>query len=250
VIVVTGARGSIGTALMGNLRDSGEETVIGFDIEDWDIRRPYRNPMLDQNVTMQDFDPRLVYHLAASKDAPEGEKDPKQELETNATGTLEVLKRWPRAQVVLASTCKACDPETAYGASKLIAERLVLNAGGSVARFHNVIETRKNVFEQWRALPEDASLPVAPCHRHFIHLADAVRLLRCVPLLPPGRYLLQPGPLRWMPDVAREAYPGRKWHYIEPRRGDRIREPMVATHERISPTVFDGILRVESRHDA
>lgn len=253
MIVVTGARGSIGTALMTSLRASAAlsgETVIGFDIEDWDIRRPYRNPMQDQNVTMQDFDPRLVFHLAASKDAPEGERDPQQVLETNAVGTLEVLKRWPNAQVVLASTCKACQPETAYGASKLLAERLVLNAGGSVARFHNVRETRGNVFEQWRALPPDASLPVTTCYRYFIGIEDAVRLLRTVPLLRPGRYMLNPGPLRWMPDVAQEEYPDRPRHQIEPRRGDRIREPLFADHESAHETTSGGIWRVESPHDA
>lgn len=250
MIVVTGARGSIGTALMGNLRDSGEETVIGFDIEDWDIRHPYRNPMLDQNVTMQDFDPRLVFHLAASKDAPAGEKDPQRVLETNAVGTQRVLDRWPNAKVVLASTCKACDPETAYGASKLIAERLVLNAGGSVARFHNVRETRGNVFRQWEALPADAPLPVTPCWRHFIGLEQAVDLLRAVATLPPGRYMAAPGPARWMMDVARDLYPGRDAYFIEPRRGDRRSEPVCAASETLLPTDFSGIIKVVGQHDA
>lgn len=248
MIVVTGARGSIGSSLYGALRRT-PETVVGLDIEDWDIRRPYVNPMSEQNVQMRDFDPRLVYHLAASKDAPEGEIDPQKVLDVNATGTSEVLRRWPRAQVIMASTCKACDPETAYGASKLIAERLVLNAGGSVARFHNVRETSGNVFQQWAALPADESLPVTSCHRYFIHIEDAVRLLQSVALLAPGRYLLHPGKAHWMPNVARETYPGRPWHYIPARRGDRIREPLVARREHTESTVFPGILKVTGPHD-
>jgi FlaA1/EpsC-like NDP-sugar epimerase len=32
---------------------------------------------------------------------------------------------------VIASTCKAADPMTVYGASKLIAERIVLNAAAA-----------------------------------------------------------------------------------------------------------------------
>ncbi len=234
---------------MTALRRNGTE-VIGFDVEDWDIRRPYVNEMAAQNVTMTDFDPALVYHLAASKDAPEGERDPQRVLDVNATGTSEVLKRWPSARVILASTCKACDPETAYGASKLIAERLVLNAGGSVARFHNVRETRGNVFEQWAALPEDAPLPVTPCWRYFISVKEAVSLLLNVALLPPGRYLRDPGRPYWMPDVARQTYPGRPWHLVDPRRGDRIREPLVADHEKLTATQFRDIVRVESPHDA
>jgi FlaA1/EpsC-like NDP-sugar epimerase len=236
VIVVTGADGSIGKALLAAV-----PSAVGIDIGDWDITQPRRNEIEAQ--------PTLVFHLAASKDAPSGERDPEHVARVNVLGTQNVLDRWPDATVIMASTCKACDPETAYGASKLIAERMVLNRGGSVARFHNVIETSGNVFAQWRAIPGPESLPVTSCHRYFIHLEDAIFLLQAVALMEPGRYLLHPGRARWMPDMVKEYHPGRRWHYIDARRGDRIREPLVATHEKTAPTEVDGILRVTSYHD-
>ncbi len=162
-------------------------------------------------------------------------------------GTQNVLSRWPNARVILASTCKACDPETAYGSSKLIAERMVLNAGGSVARFHNVIETRGNVFEHWDSL--EGPLPVTPCRRYFIHLEDAVRLLQTVAVLPPGRYMIDPGEQRWMHDIASQFYPDAEQVPMEPRRGDRIREPYVAFNEFTMKTDFPFIYEIVNTHD-
>lgn len=191
-----------------------------------------------------------MFHLAAAKDAPEGEVDPETTFRVNALGTQHVLDRWPYARVILASTCKACDPETVYGASKLIAERLVLNAGGWVARFHNVRETRGNVFQQWAALPADASLPVTRCYRYFISIDQAVDLLLTVPRLPSGRYMTDPGRLRSMSDVAAETYPDRPQHWITRRRGDRAVEPLHASHERLSfGWADDDIWQIRSHHD-
>lgn len=241
MIVVTGARGSIGSALMERLPDA-----IPIDIEDWDIRDPIPWRLLN-------LKPDIIFHLAASKDAPEGEVDPVRVMETNVVGTHHVLQAWPQARVILASTCKACAPETAYGASKLMAERIVLNAGGSVARFHNVRETQGNVFEKWAALPPEASLPVTSCHRYFIGIDQALDLLQLVATLPPGRYMTDPGSPRFMPDIAEATYPGRPWHFIDRRRGDRIREPMHAPHEVLQDagavTTTNGIYRVVSPHD-
>ncbi len=242
-IVVTGAKGSIGRALLAALP---KDVAQGIDIEDWDITEP--RPFANETEAR----PVLVYHLAASKDAPEGELDPEKVLRTNALGTANVLARWPTSKVILASTCKACDPETAYGASKLIAERMVLNAGGSVARFHNVIETSGNVFEKWRKIPEGEPLPVTFCHRYFIHIQQAVDLLMAVSMLPPGRYFTDPGPGRWMPDVVKEYYPGREWVSIERRRGDRIREPLLARNESVDmewTPLTPGLRRINNSHD-
>lgn len=220
--------------------------AIGLDVEHWDIRWPFPG-WIDQ------FDPSIVFHLAASKDAPEGEKDPEKVMQVNALGTYHVLDRWPKARVILASTCKAASPETAYGASKLLAERMVLNRGGSVARFHNVRQTQGNVFEQWAALPEDASIPVTPCYRYFIDIDQALDLLQLVALMPPGRYMTDPGPIKSMKEVARETYPGRVMRFVPARRGDRIREPLHAGHEKLERAgkVSDtnGIYRIVSPHD-
>lgn len=240
-VLVTGAAGSLGSALVPVFRRGGP--VAGFDVDGMDVRDSERVA-----IAFHSWCPSLVFHLAAVKHAPDGETDPAAFAATNVGGTANVLEAAEKAgaRVILASSCKACDPETVYGASKLIAERMVLNAGGSVARFFNIPESSGNVFELWRSLPPDEPIPVTPCTRYFQSLDRAVGLLLAVVSLPAGRYCVDPGPARRMTDVATDLYPGRRQRDIPPRRGDRLNEPLCASHERLSGT---GILKIESPYD-
>lgn len=228
---VTGAAGSIGAALMQRL-----DHAVGTDIET-DVTLPLEAP---PGTT-------ICFHCAGAKHAPEGERHPFDVARTNIQGTHNVLETG--VPVVVASTCKAADPETAYGASKLIAERMVLNAGGWVARFHNVKQTSGNVFEIWESIPASDPIPVTPCWRYFIDLDQAVELMLMLPTLPPGRYAVDPGSPVWIPDLARRLHPDRPQQAIPERRGDRGREPFVAHHEVVT-RVGGNILRIESKHDA
>lgn len=148
-----------------------------------------------------------------------------------------------------ASTCKACDPETVYGASKLLAERMTLNAGGTVVRFFNVRESSGNVFRIWERVPDGDPLPVADAWRYFISLEAAAQLVVDAIGLPAGRFMVDPGAPRWMPDVAAEEYPGREQAWMPLRRGDRRREPLHARCEAVSRDE-SGYLRVANAHDA
>src|ERR1051326_1453551 len=117
-VLITGARGSLGVALAARLPGA-----VRTDRDDMDVRS------LTQIWRVFDREqPTLVYHLAGAKHAPEGELDPWMVAETNIVGTRNILEAAGHVggRVVTASTCKACDPETVYGASKLIAERMTL----------------------------------------------------------------------------------------------------------------------------
>lgn len=246
-MLVTGAAGSIGAAVMGELDVLGVE-CLGVDVGEMDVRDPYVT-----HGVVSEFRPDVIFHLAAAKHAPEAEIDPVLTVDVNVGGTRNVLEAAGEvgARVVTASTCKACDPETVYGASKLIAERMTLNAGGSVARFFNVPESSGNVFEVWRQVPEGEPLPVMDAWRYFITLEQAVDLLLWCAHAPAGRYMADPGEARWMPDVAAEVWPGRSRVMVSRRRGDRAREPFVARSE-TGVRLLDGaegVWRVVCAHD-
>jgi FlaA1/EpsC-like NDP-sugar epimerase len=243
-VLVTGAAGSIGAAVAWMLREAGIDT-LGTDVDELDVRRAR-----SVAATLASFRPGVVFHLAGAKHAPHGEVDPLEVMEVNAIGTANVVSsaRMLGARVVTASTCKACDPETAYGASKLLAERLTLAQGESVARFYNVVETAGNVFELWSSLPAEEPLPVTECRRFLVSLAEAAALTVWAAVLPPGRYTIDPGAPRWMEEVAHALYPDRELRWVEARRGDRLEEPRHARSERLE-TVGHRLERVWSPHD-
>jgi FlaA1/EpsC-like NDP-sugar epimerase len=238
-ILVTGAKGSIGSALLEHIK------AVATDVDSLDVR--------DGNAVRAMFSseqPEVILHLAAAKSAPDGERDPMSALEINVLGTRNVLAHAPSGcRVVTASTCKSCEPETAYGASKLVAERVTLNAGGAVARFYNVVESSGNVFELWGQMAADEPLPVTPCRRYFISLAEAVSLMLWTAIMPPARYGFDPGSAREMRDVAADLYPGRALHSVPARRGDRLVEPLAARHEHVENSAVAGLLRIVGAHD-
>lgn len=247
-MLVTGASGSIGAAVCGLLHQANV-TTFASDVADYQRHLDVRDPAACRRWA-QSTTPTVVLHLAAAKHAPEGELDPHATVAVNVTGTRNMLDAASLvgARVVTASTCKAADPETVYGASKLIAERMTLNAGGSVARFFNVRESSGNVFEIWRRIPVEEPLPVTPCWRFFISVDEAAALLLWAAVLPAGRYTADPGNPRYMPDLAAELYPERGLLMVDARRGDRRREPFKAACETALP-VRPGVLQVQSPHD-
>jgi FlaA1/EpsC-like NDP-sugar epimerase len=229
-ILITGANGSIGRAVSQHLSKHGIESIC-TDLHNLDVTN--FSTVLD---SLNRFEPDFIFHLAAAKHAPEGETDPVYTYTVNTIGTNNILKCAWRAKVVFASTCKACNPETVYGASKMISERMTLNAGHNVARFYNVVETSENVFETWAALPPEEPILYTDCYRYFISLREAVGLVLVSAVLPRGRYAVNPGESRHMKDIADALYPDRKRVQMERRRGDRIREPRKAHEEEIRPT--------------
>jgi FlaA1/EpsC-like NDP-sugar epimerase len=246
-VLITGAEGSIGSAVAEIIGEAAE--VIATD-------KHSGNPAVDVRVesdvaaAFKEARPEVIFHLAAAKSAPDGERDPMSALEVNVLGTRNVLAHAPEGcHVITASTCKACEPETAYGASKLVAERVTLNAGGSVARFYNVVESSGNVFEIWEQLDPNEPIAVTPCRRYFISLAEAVSLVVWTAILPPARYGFDPGKPREMHDVAADLYPGRTLHSVPPRRGDRIVEPLAARHEQVEQDARPSLLRIVGAHD-
>lgn len=236
-ILITGAAGSLGTAAARHLHGHGIG-VLTTDIAELDVT----DAVAVSGFTRK-FDPTLILHLAGAKHAPEGETDPLEVTRVNTLGTANVLATGVRT--VLASTCKACNPQTAYGASKLIAERMTLNAGGSVARFFNVIETSGNVFEIWERA--DGPLPVSKCWRYFITRDEAVLLLLHA-ATHDGRWIIDAGSPQYIPDVAGAAHPGRATVEVPARRGDRLVEPLHADHENLT-TAIGPFRRVVSPHD-
>jgi FlaA1/EpsC-like NDP-sugar epimerase len=237
-ILITGARGSIGSALVERLSAAGV-AAVATDLDTLDVTCAETVASVIRHHA-----PTLVIHLGAIKHVDESEDVPNAAVKTNVLGTMHLLSELAeRARLVSVSTCKACNPETVYGASKLLTERLTLNVGGTVARLYNVVETAGNVFEIWTALPVEAPVPATRCVRYFISREEAVAVVLWAAVLPSGVYTIDPGTPRSLTDVARSLFPTRAIVEIPPRAADRHAEPRVATNEAIEPVV-QGIERI------
>lgn len=244
-IVVIGASGSIGKAIetYGHKYD----IEISQGVEYLDITDEYQ-----VKYVLGKSKPRVIINLAGAKHAPEGEHTTWETLQINTIGVHNLIKHKSKGcRIIQASTCKACNPETAYGASKLLAERMVLNDGGTVVRYYNVIETQGNVFEIWKEQAQIGTIKVVEkCQRYFITLAEAAGLTIAAISLPPGRYGINVNEPINMMKVAKALYPDTQKTIIEPRRGDRVIEKLHGSSEAFGKTFYDGaIVKIENYHD-
>jgi FlaA1/EpsC-like NDP-sugar epimerase len=251
-ILITGANGSIGSRLIERFKNMNVD-FLSTDIEGNHV---YLDVTLPENVkdVLNFYSPDIIINIAGAKHAPEGEHETWKTLSINTIGTKNLIDYSnPDTKIILTSTCKSCNPETVYGASKLIAERMVLNHGGSIARFFNVVETQGNVFEIWDNIEDNGNIKVAAvCKRHFISLDEATGLLICISSLSESgcRYIVNSPIFREMTDIADALYEKRDKTIIQPRRGDRVEEKFLSSNESIEKYIFnDSIIKIKNTHD-
>jgi len=126
--------------------------------------------------------PRFVFHTAAFKHLPLLEEQPFAAIENNVFATQTVIEEAAKhgVRVVLLSTDKAVEPTSVMGATKNIAEQVVLRGGGSVVRLANVLGSRGSVSELFTAqIISGGPLTVTDreAQRFFITVSEAVELL-------------------------------------------------------------------------
>ena len=248
-VLITGANGSIGTDLIRRLRELGMD-YLATDIEG---KHEYMDVTDFQQVlgVVNKYQPDFIINIAGAKHAPEGEHETWKTLSINTIGTKNLIDACgSRTKVILTSTCKSCNPEIVYGASKLIAERMTLNSGGSVARFFNVVETSGNVFEIWDKVEDGQPIKVAvECGRHFISVREATGLIMFCMDSRSGKYIVNSPELRRMDVVAEALYPEREKVIIQRRRGDRLEERFKGTAEEPIFCMDNAVIKLSSNHE-
>lgn len=254
-ILITGANGSLGHGIREFLYSNKVVcNIINTDILLYpqDKSWKYLDVTNFDNVDLiVDNNIDIIFHFAADKHAPKGELTPETTISINIEGTTNILKCVSDSdtKIVLASTCKSCNPETIYGSTKLIAERLVLNAGHNVARYYNVVQSSDNVFEIWDKIKDPSKHKVMPCNRYFISIDEAVALTLFAGMSESGRYTISPGESRYMVDLHFDLY-GVDGDAEFPRRGDRVSELRHSTSESIVDINSYPFEKILSEHDA
>lgn len=149
-----------------------------------DLRNPSR---LEKAI--QTFKPDVIFHAAAHKHVPLMEIHPSEAITSNIQGTQNLLNlatRYGIQHFVMVSTDKAVNPTSIMGATKRIAEMLVLQAAKvhgysyTVVRFGNVLGSRGSVIPTFKRQIE-AGGPITITHpdicRYFMTIPEAVNLV-------------------------------------------------------------------------
>lgn len=206
VVLVSGAGGSIGSELCRQilrfeprllvLYDAGEENLYAIEM---DLRHQYDftryvavlghvqdRELLD--TVFARYNPQVVFHAAAYKHVPMLEANPWQAVRSNVRGSQEIMEASVRHKVerfVQVSTDKAVRPTNVMGASKRVAERIMLGLQGQgtafmAVRFGNVLGSSGSVIPLFRSQIERGG-PVTVTDpevtRYFMTIPEAAQLI-------------------------------------------------------------------------
>lgn len=290
-VLVTGAGGSIGSELCRQLLEGGAERLYLFGHGEnslYEIERELRLlqeegvgeratvvPILGeiQDREYMAFILRrtraaVVFHTAAHKHVPLLESNPIEAVKNNVFGTRNVVDAAAKSGVerlVLISTDKVVEPAGVYGASKLLAEEIVLREGRKgrhflVVRFGNVLGSRGSILPLFRRQILKGG-PVTVTHpevrRFFMTIPEASSLVLKAGGVGEGGevYLLDMGEDVSIRELAEQMI---RFYGFEPgadipivytglRRGEKLAERLYADGERPEPTPYPRIMKLQRR---
>jgi len=206
-VMVTGAGGSIGSELCRQiarwqpaeliLLGHGENSIFESYL---DLKDQFPGLKLEAVIAdIRDFNriqqelsrnsPQVVFHAAAHKHVPLMENNIEDCILNNVLGTRNIIENCLKSSVermVLISTDKAIRPVSVMGASKRLAEMLVLDAAEkskrpySVVRFGNVLGSRGSVvplFKRQIARGGPVTVTHPKMKRYFMTIPEAVHLV-------------------------------------------------------------------------
>jgi FlaA1/EpsC-like NDP-sugar epimerase len=211
-ILITGAGGTIGSALALRLGNVGSSSLLLLDSAEsrlYDLHQAWRRegvsgglqPILGStadrallNEIFTAHSPAIVFQAAALKHVAMMEEQPLAALATNVLGTLTLTRAASAvgARVMLLSSDKAVEPTSVMGATRWLSERIVLAAGGNVLRVGNVLASRGSVtetFAQQIAVGQPLTITDPAARRYFLTLDETVNLLMMAEIEPAGSLL-------------------------------------------------------------
>ena len=284
-ILITGAGGSIGSELVRQicafeptqvtLLDNSEFNLFSIDRELRESQSPIARRVALGSITdavrlkqiFSDENPEIVFHAAAYKHVPLVECNAYESFRNNVIGTRNLLEAAIAANArhfVLISSDKAVDPLNLMGCSKRIAELLVHSytasktstTSASVVRFGNVINSAGSVVPIFREQIL-AGGPVTVTHpemdRYFMSIREAVRLVLTAGVLGERGevFVLDMGQKIRIVDLARKmlALYGRRdipIVYTGLRPGEKLTEELLAATEKLAPTNFRRVQKVQA----
>ena len=228
-VLVTGAGGSIGSEICRQVAGFDPALLVLLDHDETHlhdtastVEGPCHQALVDINdrdalfEVFERYRPDVVLHTAAHKHVPVLEDHPVEAARTNVFGTLNVIEASAAVGVerfVLISSDKAVRPSSVMGASKRVAEQVLLSRSPEdgaycAVRFGNVLGSRGSVIPTFaRQIASGGPVTVTDPRmtRFFMSVEEAVQLVLQASLLSKGRdiFMLEMGEPVPIIDLAR-----------------------------------------------
>jgi FlaA1/EpsC-like NDP-sugar epimerase len=284
-VLVTGAGGSIGRELsrqiarwnpeelilLGHGENSIFETLLEIQGNNPAIRLvPIIADVKDKTrmrAAFKEHEVQAAFHTAAHKHVPLMQANVEEAIMNNVFGTgtvVDIAVECNLERFVLVSTDKAVRPANVYGATKRLAEMIVLEAAYrsgrafSVVRFGNVLGSRGSVIPLFKRQIA-AGGPILITHpdmeRYFMTIPEAVHLVLQAASMGKGgeAFLLDMGQQIRIVDLAEDLIrlsglePGRdiEIEFTGIRPGEKLREELWEEGKTYEKTAHPGIFRSE-----
>jgi UDP-N-acetylglucosamine 4,6-dehydratase/5-epimerase len=188
----------------------------------------------------------LILHAAALKQVPAAEYNPFEAVQTNVLGAENIVSAAIANDVprtILLSTDKAVNPVNLYGATKLCAEKLVMQGNAyaadsaarfACARYGNVVGSRGSVVPIFLRQADSGELTITDerMTRFWITLPQAVDfVLTRLPMMEGGEIFVPKIPSMRVVDIAEAIAPGVPRRITGIRPGEKLHEVMLTEDE-------------------
>jgi len=204
-----------------------------------------------------------VVHAAALKQVPACEYNPLEAVKTNVLGGANIINaaidRGVK-RVLALSTDKAVNPVNLYGATKLCAEKLFVQANSysglegtrfACARYGNVMGSRGSVIQVFARQREMGRITITDRRmtRFWITLDQGVRfVLRCLGAIHGGEVFIPKIPSMNIMDLAECIAPGCRIDFTGIRPGEKLHEVLISADEARQAKEFDDMYVLQPAH--
>jgi UDP-N-acetylglucosamine 4,6-dehydratase len=277
VVLVTGGTGSFGKKFIDlMLREYRPQKLIIFsrdELKQHDMRtsgfdhpslRYFIGDVRDAQRLQRAFSGvTTVVHAAALKQVPACEYNPFEAIQTNIMGGRNVIDAAiDKAvhRVLAVSTDKAVNPVNLYGATKLCAEKMFVQANAyagaqdtrfSCARYGNVVGSRGSVIPVFQEQRRKGKITVTDPRmtRFWLTLEQGVKfVVNCIEQLHGGEIFVPKIPSMKLVEMAEAIAPGCEVEYIGIRPGEKLHEVLVSEDEARNTVELDEMYVIQPAH--
>jgi UDP-N-acetylglucosamine 4,6-dehydratase len=260
VVLVTGGTGSFGHKFVEiMLREYRPKRLVILsrdELKQHDMRaagydhsslRWFIGDVRDAQRLVRAFDGvTVVVHAAALKQVPACEYNPFEAIQTNIMGGRNVIDAaidCGVTKVVALSTDKAVSPVNLYGATKLCAEKMFVQANAyagarktrfSCARYGNVVGSRGSVIPVFMEQRKRGKITITDARmtRFWMTLEQGVRfVVNSIEVMHGGEIFVPKIPSMKLVSVAETVAPGCEVEFIGIRPGEKLHEALISEDE-------------------